>query len=323
MACRGCSSSNQRKSGNYGCRRVLQNGYSASSSGMNYAYRSSCASNQCTGGCNTCGSGCACGNNCIMPRTDSSCANRCNCGNHCTNQCNGCMNNCTASCGCANNCIMPRSTSGGYASDAGSVSGYSPFYLGPCGPVRPVYCCTGNCNRPCGCCSNWNCSVCNPNCNQNCSNCNHNCQNCNHNCCCENGCSNCDAAVYGYFTQQGCLCIAAGEVIPFDGASSSNGITGSGGAFTLSESGAYMITLSVMIPANTTLTTDFVTLIDDGIAAGGTISINKTQVGEPLYAQTQTVVSVAAGSVIRVVTSENVNISACEQIASLTIVKVG
>jgi hypothetical protein len=66
-----------------------------------------------------------------------------------------------------------------------------------------------------------------------------------------------------------------------------------------------------------------VTLIDDGIAAGGTVIVNKTQIGEPLQVQAQTVVSAAAGAVIRVVPSENVNITACNQIVSLTIVKVG
>ncbi len=84
-----------------------------------------------------------------------------------------------------------------------------------------------------------------------------------------------------------------------------------------------MISLSVMIPANVTLTTDFVTLIDDGIAAGGTVMVNKTQTSMPLNAHTQTVVSASAGSVIRVVSSESINLNTCAQIVALNIVKVG
>ena len=97
----------------------------------------------------------------------------------------------------------------------------------------------------------------------------------------------------------------------------------SGGELMLTESGAYMISLSVNIPANVTLSTDFVTLIDDGIAAGGTLMIDKTQTNAPLHAHTQTVVSASAGSVIRIVTGEAINLGCCDQIVVLTIAKVG
>lgn len=97
----------------------------------------------------------------------------------------------------------------------------------------------------------------------------------------------------------------------------------SGSELMLTEGGAYMISLSVNIPANVTLNTEFDTLIDGGIAAGGTVMIHKTQTAAPLHAHTQTVVSAAAGSVIRIVSSEAVNLNCCDQIVVLNIAKVG
>lgn len=323
MACRGCSSSsNQRNRSSYGCRKALVNArwgtytYDArANSGCScncMTNCNSCTSNTC--GCANCAhTNCNCitnpcnctANGCIQPRSSVNCG--CNCvTNGCTGNTCGCTN---SSCGCANtncttnSCIQPRSTAG-CANRANNTCRSctactaSPFYTGPCGPV---YCpgSSGNCSCQ-GCCGS--CSGCD---------CCHSCD------CCT------DTAIYGHFTQGGGLDVAQGGAIPFNGTSASNGILKSGGEFTITESGAYMISLHVTVPANTTLSTDFVTLIDDGIVAGGTIMIDKMQTDEPLHAQAQTVVSIAAGSVLRVVSSEAVSLSSSGEVAALTIVKVG
>lgn len=114
-------------------------------------------------------------------------------------------------------------------------------------------------------------------------------------------------------------------MIPFDGPANAMKICMNDGYLTFEESGAYMVSLGVTIPANVYLTTDLSILLNGEAVPGGTLPINKTDTDAPLRAGVQTVVSVCAGAVLSVSTSEPINLEAGNDSApvfTLTAVKI-
>ena len=157
-------------------------------------------------------------------------------------------------------------------------------------------------NPVCGCAGNCGCGT--------------NCAGC---------CGACNASAYGFFTQNGCLNISAGGIIPFSGCSTAVGVCQSGGVLTLEEPGVYMVTLGVTIPENDTLDTALNIRLDGTAVPGGAIVIDKNSTDAPLHASTQTVVNACAGSVVTVPSTDTINITTeCgdDPIATLTIVKI-
>lgn len=215
-----------------------------------------------------------------------------------------CLNSRQGGCGCRMAAQNPRTTCYNGVSYAGMNYADAfhyrpcphPFYCGPCGPVEPTCNCTAHCPPgsvppPPG-----------PSCPRPC------------------------ATVYGYFSQTGSLVLDAGGIVPFSGPSSSTGITSGGGTATLGEAGVYMATLSVNVPANTTLSTTFSLQMNGANVPGGSIVVNKTGTDSPLHASTQTVFVVPANAVLRVISSEAVNLtadSASDPIVAVTIVRIG
>lgn len=171
-----------------------------------------------------------------------------------------------------------------------------PFYCGPCGPVDPTNNCTAHC--PPGSVPPPPPPPCPAPC----------------------------ATVYGYFSQIGSLVLDAGGVVPFSGPSSSTGITSGGGTGTLSEAGVYMASLSVIIPANTTLSTTFSLQMNGTNVPGGSIVVNKTGTDSPLHAAAQTVFVASKDAVLRVISSAAVNLTAdsvSDPIVAITVVRIG
>lgn len=94
----------------------------------------------------------------------------------------------------------------------------------------------------------------------------------------------------------------------------------------LSETGVYMISLSVIIPEGDTLNTTFQIRQNGNAVAGGAIVIDKGCTVSPLHAGTQIVLSAAENAVLSVTSSAAVDLTAdgsSDPIAVLTIVKIG
>lgn len=288
MAC-SCNRNN-RGSNNFGCRRYAQN-TRWPSSGYGY-YTNSQTGCGYSGSCNTYG-------------CNSGSCNSCECG---SNTC-GCNSGSCNPCGCSptpyNSCGSSAYNPGRYSADGHHrrrppwrppfdwEDDCGPFYCGPCGPVNPVCGCNDSCPDNCGCC----CHAPAP----------------------------CGCQIYGSFQQNGSLVLDEGGAIPFSGASTSNGIFQEDGELTVDAAGVYMVTLSVTVPANTTLSTLLTIRLNGNTVSGGTLTIDKTTTDAPLQTSAQVIVSACAGDRITVNTSQALNLtadSAGGQIAALTILRI-
>lgn len=93
----------------------------------------------------------------------------------------------------------------------------------------------------------------------------------------------------------------------------------------MDQAGAYMVSLSLNVPCNTSLHTVLTIRLNGEAVPGGTLVIDKEASERPLSAGKQAVIYAGVGSVLTVTSSEPINLmaeSAVEAIASLTVVKI-
>ena len=131
--------------------------------------------------------------------------------------------------------------------------------------------------------------------------------------------------MYGFFTQVGSLNINAGDIIPFNGGSTVEGIWKDGGALTLDTEGVYLVTLSASIPNNVALYTELDVRVNGVSTPGGTLIIDKDVATDPLQTSTQTMITVSEGAVVTVSSSASLNLTAAnaaDAIVTLTLVKL-
>jgi len=119
--------------------------------------------------------------------------------------------------------------------------------------------------------------------------------------------------------------VNAGGIVPFNGGSTVEGIWKDGGELTLENEGVYMVSLNTFIPENTTLYTELNVRVNGVRTTGGTLVIDKNSASAALQNSLQTVITVSAGAVVTVTSSETINLSAADPdqaIVTLTLVKI-
>lgn len=186
-----------------------------------------------------------------------------------------------------------------------------PFYTGPCPDTNGCYCC--GCNAGVTTQNSGNTSNC--------------CDNCGCSCC---DCNDCCGPVYGVFTASAPLNAGAGTLIPITAASDNScgnscGFSVSGGTITLQQSGAYLVTYTLRVPAQTAVNTT-ISLNLNGVAqTAASLNVVTSASNTDTSTHTaQTILCVSAGDTLSLSTSAALNITgtAGQPLVTLSLIKI-
>ena len=130
-----------------------------------------------------------------------------------------------------------------------------------------------------------------------------------------------DEPVYGFFYQPGTLRLAAGGAIPFSGRqTATRNLCLDAGAITLPCAGRYMVSYTMTVPENYALQTDLYLTLNGAAVLGSLLRVNKCAPSGSMCSGGQAIVRAPAGARLSLVSSDALNIDACQAtLASLTL----
>lgn len=130
-----------------------------------------------------------------------------------------------------------------------------------------------------------------------------------------------DEPVYGFFYQPGELRVSSGGVIPFSGqATSTRNLCLEAGEITLPCAGSYMVSFNMTVPENYALETDLYLTLNGAAVLGSLARICKNGTNSSMETGGQAIVRAPAGARLSLVSSNALNLNACETaLASLTL----
>ena len=130
-----------------------------------------------------------------------------------------------------------------------------------------------------------------------------------------------DEPVYGFYYQPGELRLAAGGAIPFSGRSTATrNLSLEAGEITLPCAGSYMVSYNMTVPENYALDTDLYLTLNGAAVLGSLLRLCKNGASNAMTSGGQAIVRAPAGARLSLVTSEALNIDACQAtLASLAL----
>ncbi|MBR3502762.1 MAG: hypothetical protein IKO07_00780 [Clostridia bacterium] len=130
-----------------------------------------------------------------------------------------------------------------------------------------------------------------------------------------------DEPVYGFFYQPGELRLTAGGAIPFSGRpTATRNLSLEAGEITLPCAGSYMVSYNMAVPENCALETDLYLTLNGAAVLGSLLHVDKNGTNSTMASGGQAIVRAPAGARLSLVTSDALNIAACQTtLASLAV----